>query len=91
MNAEPNNVNTKNLILAYSLVSIWFFNPATVLTVLSPQIPIMKYIGKSTISKNTKNNIKSNATKVPFIPVSRTSINARNPFGLFGSGKCSIE
>ena len=41
--------------------------------------------------KNTKNNIKSRATNVPFIPVSKTRINARNPLGLFGSGKCSIE
>ena len=50
-----------------------------------------EYQLKDMLEKNTKNNIKSKATNVPFIPVSSTSINARKPFGLFGSGKCSIE
>ena len=41
--------------------------------------------------KNTKNNIKSSATKVPFIPVSRIKIKDIIPFAFFGSGKCSKE
>jgi hypothetical protein len=74
MSAEPNSVKRKNLIDAYSR-----FGP--------PQTPIMKNIGSRTISKNTKNRIRSWATKVPFIPTSSTSISARNAFGLTGSGK----
>ena len=56
-----------------------------------PQTPIMKYIGRSTSSKKTKNRIRSWAAKVPFIPVSSRSIRMRNAFGLCGSGKWSQE
>ena len=56
-----------------------------------PHTPIMKYIGSSTTSKNTKNKIRSCATKVPIMPVSKISSSARNAFGLRGSGKCLNE
>ena len=52
-----------------------------------PQTPIMKYIGRSTSSKKTKNRIRSWAANVPFMPVSRRSIRMRNALGLCGSGK----
>ena len=51
-----------------------------------PQIPIRKYIGTSTSSQNTKNRIRSNAMNVPAIPVSSSSISARNAFVPPGSG-----
>ena len=51
-----------------------------------PQTPIRKYIGTSTVSQKTKNSTRSKATNVPFIPVSSSSISARNAFGLRGSG-----
>src|SRR3954463_12520756 len=72
--AEPNSVNKKNLIDAYSR-----FGP--------PHTPIMKNIGSSTISKNTKKRIRSWAMNVPFMPTSRMRISARKAFGLYGSGK----
>ena len=74
MMAEPNSVKRKNLIDAYCR-----FGP--------PQTPIMKNIGSSTISKKTKNRMRSWATNVPFMPTSRISISARNALGLCGSGK----
>ena len=52
-----------------------------------PQTPIMKYIGSSTTSKNTKKRIRSWATKVPSMPVWSTRIRVRNALGLWGSGK----
>src|ERR687891_1170725 len=73
MNTEPNKVYRKNLIAAYSRLAL-------------PQIPIRKYMGTRTSSQNTKNRIKSNAMNVPAMPVSSTSINARNPFALPGLG-----
>src|SRR3954467_4505648 len=78
ISADPNRVNKKNLIDAY-----WRFGP--------PQTPIMKYIGSRTSSKKTKNRIRSWATKVPFIPVSRMRMRMRKAFGLYGSGKWSHE
>ena len=74
MSAEPNSVNRKNLIDAYSR-----FGP--------PHTPIMKNIGSRTISKKMKKRIRSWATKVPIMPVSSSSTRARNAFGLCGSGK----
>ena len=72
--AEPNSVNRKNLIDAYSR-----FGP--------PHTPIMKNIGSRTISKKMKKRIRSCATNVPFIPTSSRSTSARKAFGLCGSGK----
>ena len=72
--AEPNSVNRKNLIDAYSR-----FGP--------PHTPIMKNIGSRTISKKMKKRIRSWATNVPFIPTSSSRTSARNAFGLCGSGK----
>ncbi len=74
MKAEPNIVYRKNFSDAYCR-----FGP--------PHTPIMRYIGRSTTSKNTKNRIRSWAMNTPFMPVWRTSIRARNAFGLCGSGK----
>ena len=74
MSAEPNRVKRKNLIAAYCRCS-------------PPQTPIMKYIGSSTTSKNTKNRMRSCATNVPTMPVSRMSVRMRNAFGFFGSGQ----
>ena len=73
MNTDPNSVYRKNLIEAYSRFA-------------EPQIPIRKYIGTSTISQNTKNRIRSNAMNVPAMPVSSSSIIARNAFVRPGSG-----
>ncbi len=78
ISAEPNNVNRKNLIDAYSR-----FGP--------PQTPIMKNIGRSTTSKKMKKRMRSWATNVPSMPVSRSRMSARNAFGLCGSGKWSHE
>ncbi len=78
MRAEPKRVKRKNLMAAYCR-----FGP--------PHTPIMKYIGSSTSSKKTKKRMRSWPTKVPFIPVSRTSMRARNALGLWGSGKWSQE
>ncbi len=72
--AEPNSVNRKNLIEAY-----WRCSP--------PHTPIMKYMGRSTTSKNTKNKMRSCARKVPTIPVSSTRMRIRKALGLCGSGK----
>ena len=74
ISAEPNSVKRKNLIDAYSR-----FGP--------PQTPIMKNIGSSTTSKNTKKRMRSWAANVPFIPTSSSRIRARKAFGLCGSGK----
>ncbi len=73
MKTEPKSVYRKNLIAAYSRFA-------------DPQIPIRKYIGTSTISQNTKNRIRSKAMKVPAMPVSSSSINARNALVRPGSG-----
>ncbi len=73
ISAEPNNVYRKNLIAAY-----WRASP--------PHTPIMKYIGRSTISKNTKNRIRSCATNVPSIPVCSTRMSIRKALPLPGSG-----
>ena len=73
MKTEPNKVYRKNLIEAY-----WRF--------AEPQIPIRKYIGTRTSSQKTKNRIRSNAMNVPAIPVSRSSISARNALVRPGSG-----
>ena len=54
--------------------------------IADPQIPIKKYIGTRTISQNTKNRIRSNAMNVPAMPVSKSSINARNALVRPGSG-----
>ena len=72
--AEPNSVNRKNLIDAYSR-----FGP--------PHTPIMKNIGSRTISKKMKKRMRSSATNVPFIPTSSSRMSARKAFGLCGSGK----
>ena len=55
ISAEPNSVNRKNLIDAYSR-----FGP--------PHTPIMKNIGSRTTSKKMKKRIRSWATNVPFMP-----------------------
>ena len=55
--------------------------------VRSPHTPTMKYIGSSTNSKKMKKSTRSRATKVPFIPVRRTSIRARKAAGLRGSSQ----
>jgi hypothetical protein len=47
----------------------------------------MKYIGSSTTSKKTKNRMRSCATNVPTMPVSRISMRMRNAFGFLGSGQ----
>ena len=74
MRAEPNSVNRKNLIDAYSRLG-------------PPQTPIMKNIGSRTISKKMKKRMRSWATNVPFIPTAKRRMSARNAFGLCGSGK----
>ena len=56
-------------------------------SVLSPQIPIMKYIGSRTTSKKMKKSTRSSAANVPFIPVARISIRIRNALGLRGSSQ----
>ena len=43
-------------------------------------------MGTSTSSQNTKNRIRSNAMNVPAIPVSSSSIRARNAFVRPGAG-----
>jgi hypothetical protein len=78
MRAEPNRVKRKNLIAAY-------------LRSGPPHTPIMKYIGSRTISKKTKNRIRSCAAKVPTMPTSRMRISMKNIFGLPGSGTWSSE
>jgi len=87
MNAEPNSVNTKNFNDAYRRSSSFHPNTGTSRMLLSPQMPIMKYIGSNTTSKNTKNSTRSSATNVPVIPVARMSMNTRRSFGLCGSGQ----
>ena len=76
MSADPNRVNRKNLIDAYSR-----FGP--------PQTPIMKNIGSSTSSKKMKKRMRSSAQNVPFMPVSSSRMSARKAFGVRGSGKWS--
>ena len=61
------------------MAAYWRFGP--------PHTPIMKYIGSRTSSKKTKKRIRSWARKVPFIPVSSTSMRIRNALGLWGSGQ----
>ena len=56
-----------------------------------PHTPIMKYIGSRTISKKTKNRMRSSAMNVPAMPVCRTSIRMKNAFGFPGSGMWSHE
>ena len=72
-------------------VSISLANPGIFLIDLSPQTPIMKYIGSRTTSKKMKNNTRSSATNVPFIPVPRINIRIRNALGLRGSSQWSHE
>ena len=72
--AEPNMVNRKNLIDAYSRSG-------------PPHTPIMKNIGSRTTSKKTKKSTRSRAANVPIIPVSRISIRAKKALGLCGAGK----
>ena len=74
ISADPNNVYRKNLIAAY-----WRCSP--------PQTPIRKYIGSSTTSKKTKKRMRSCATNVPTIPVSRMSSRMKNALKLPGSGR----
>ena len=78
ISADPNMVYRKNLSDAY-----WRFSP--------PHTPIMKYIGKSTSSKNTKNKMRSRAMNVPAIPVCRINIKMKNDFGFPGDGTWSHE
>src|SRR4051794_3424390 len=73
MITDPNSVYRKNLMAAYSRFD-------------EPQMPIRKYMGTSTSSRNTKNRIRSNEMNVPAIPVSSSSINARNAFVRPGAG-----
>ena len=54
-----------------------------------PHTPIMKYIGSSTTSKNTKNKIRSWAMNVPAMPTCSTSVSIRNALGLPASGMLS--
>ena len=63
MKAEPNIVNRKNFSAAH-VRSPW------------PHCPIRKYIGTSTISKNTKNRNRSSARNTPMQPASSTSSHA---------------
>ena len=78
INAEPNIVYRKNFNDAY-----WRCSP--------PHTPIMKYIGSSTISKKTKNRMRSWAMNVPAIPICSTSIRMKKALGLPGSGMWSHE
>jgi hypothetical protein len=78
MSADPNMVYRKNLSEAY-----WRFSP--------PHTPIMKYIGRSTSSKKTKNRMRSRAMNVPAIPVCSTSMRMKKAFGLPGDGTWSHE
>ena len=71
MKIEPKIVYRKNLMAAYSRLA-------------EPQMPIRKYIGTSTSSQNTKNRIRSNAMKVPAIPVSSSSISDDERLGAPG-------
>ncbi len=73
MNAEPNSVKRKNLSDAYRRCS-------------PPHTPIMKYIGSRTISKKTKNRMRSCATNVPAIPTWRSRISMRKALAFPGSG-----
>ena len=73
ISADPNIVYRKNFSDAYCRCS-------------PPHTPIMKYIGSSTTSKNTKNRIRSWAMNVPAMPVCKTSIKMKKAFGLPGSG-----
>ena len=75
ISAEPNSVNRKNLIDAYSR-----FGP--------PHTPIMKNIGSRTTSKKMKKRIRScgDERAVHARPRAAGS-SARNAFGLCGSGK----
>ena len=63
MKAEPNIVYRKNFIAAY-VRSPW------------PHRPMRKYIGTSTISKNTKNRNRSSARNTPRQPASSSSSHA---------------
>ncbi len=78
ISAEPNSVYRKNLIDAYCRSG-------------PPQTPIMKYIGSSTTSKNTKNRIRSWATNEPSMPVCRIRIRIRKPSGPWARGSGSTS
>ena len=67
MNADPIIVYKKNLVAAYTRLP-W------------PQPPMRKYIGTSTISKNTKNKNKSRLKKLPITPASSSNSHARYGF-----------
>jgi hypothetical protein len=74
MNTLPNNVYRKNLMAAYSRLG-------------PPHRPIRKYMGTRTSSQNTKNRTRSKDTKVPAMPVWRSSRRAMNALGRPGSGR----
>ena len=59
--AEPRAVKRKNLTAACTRRS-------------PPQIPMMKYIGTSITSQNTKNTSRSSERKTPMMPASSSSI-----------------
>ena len=59
--AEPRAVNRKNFTAAWTRRS-------------PPQIPMMKYIGTSMTSQNTKKTSRSRETNTPMIPASSRSI-----------------
>jgi len=72
---------------AYRRVSTGRLNPGRRIGLRSPHMPIMKYMGSRTSSKKMKNSTRSSATKVPTMPVARSSIKARKALGLCGSGQ----
>ena len=77
MKTLPNSVYSRNLMAAYSRFPL-------------PHSPIRKYIGMRTSSQNTKNRIRSNATKVPAMPVSSRRTNATNAFALPPAGMIRV-
>ena len=65
MNADPNIVNRKNFRLAYTRR-------------VEPQTPMIRNIGTSSASKNTKNSRRSSAQNDPSTTVSRSSESPMN-------------
>ena len=65
-----------NLVAAYCLRS------------LPPQMPMRKYIGTRTTSKNTKNTMRSAARNVPIMPTSSSSTRATSAGSRAGLGGC---
>ena len=78
MNRLPTSVYRMNLTAAYSRLPL-------------PHSPIRKYIGTRTSSQNTMNRIRSNATNVPAMPVSSSSISAMNAFAGGPSGMMRVQ